>query len=85
MATPRSAARRRIAGSSTTSRCTRLYGGCVATGPGTPSRSAICQARSICSGLQKNVPHARAAPARISPVIMPTASSTPTPSGSAPE
>jgi len=47
MATPRvPPPRGRIAGSSTIlSRRTRLYGGCVATGPGTPSRSAICQAR----------------------------------------
>ena len=81
MATPRSAARRRIAGSSTISRRTRLYGGCVAAGPGTPSRSAICQARSIWSGVQFSVPHARAVPARISLVIMSIASSSPTPSG----
>jgi hypothetical protein len=81
MATPRSAARRRIAGSSTISRRARLYAGCVATGPGTPSRSAICQACSIWSGVQFSVPHARAAPARISPVTMPIASWRPTPSG----
>ena len=74
-----------MAGSSTISRVTRLYGGCVAVGPGTPARLAVRNPSSICSGVQFSVPHARAVPAWIRPVIMPTASSIVTPDGGASE